>query len=108
MSDIKELQRLVVKFRDERNWKQFHSPKDAAISLVLEASEYLELFQYKDDKEIKKFTSSNKEKISDEIADILYWILIISKDLKIDLGSSLKNKIDKNILKYPINKFKGK
>ena len=102
--DIDELQELVVKFRDDRNWKQFHNPKDLAISLSLEASELLEHFQWKNPDEIESHLFANKEDVSDELADVLYWVLLIANDLDIDLRSSLKNKIVKNDKKYPIDK----
>ena len=108
MDIIDELTKLVIKFRDERDWKQFHKPKDMAISLSLEASEFLENFQWSTDEEIRKLLKTNRENISDELADVLFWVLTISHDLKIDLRSALKNKLKKNEAKYPIEKAKGK
>lgn len=102
--DLDELQKIVVKFRDDRNWKQFHNPKDLAISLSLEASELLEHFQWKNSKEIKEHLLNNKGDVSDELADVLYWVLLIANDLDIDLRSSLKSKIAKNDNKYPVEK----
>lgn len=104
---IEELQKLVIKFRDDRNWKQFHNPKDCAISLSLEAAEFLEHFQWKNEQEIKDHLTRNKEEVADEMADILYWLLLISNDLKINLDTSLVKKLNKNAAKYPIEKASG-
>lgn len=108
MSDIKELTEKIKKFRDKRNWKQFHNPKDMALSLVLEAAEVVEHFQWKDTLEIQEYLKTNKEEVSEELADVLYWILLISHDLGIDIKKSLEKKMIKNEAKYPINKAKNK
>ncbi len=107
MSDLKDLQNLVVKFRDERDWRQFHNPKDVAISLVLEATEVLEHFQWKNETEIKKHLRESKDKVSDEIADVLYWVLLIANDLGINLQEAFKKKLSDNAKKYPVDKAKG-
>lgn len=108
MNDINELVKRVIKFRDDRDWKQFHNPKDLAISLSLEASEFLEHFQWKNSKEIIEHIKTHKEEISDELADVLFWILTASHDLKIDLKQALINKLKKNEQKYPVGKSRGK
>jgi len=108
MSDIRDLIERIKKFRDERNWKQFHNPKDVAISLSLEASEVLEHFQWKNQEEIKKYIETNKKEIGEELADVLYWVLLMSNDLKIDIKDALEKKLRKNEEKYPKDKSKGK
>ena len=108
MADIKKLARSVLKFRDARDWKQFHNPKDVAISLALEAAEVLEHFQWKTPKEIEAHVKACKEEISDELADVLYWVLVLGHDLKIDLSDALKKKLVKNAVKYPVSKSKGR
>jgi len=108
MSDIKKLIELIIKFRDERDWKQFHNPKDTSISLVLEANEVLEHFQWKNQSEIEKYIKNNKEQIGEELADVLYWVLLMSNDLNIDINKALIDKIKKNEQKYPVDKAKGK
>lgn len=108
MSDIKRLTEKIKKFRDERDWKQFHNPKDVALSLVLEAAEVLEHFQWKNQKEIEEYIKTNKENIGEELADVLYWILLMCNDLEINISEALEKKIKKNERKYPINKAKGK
>lgn len=106
--DIKELQDIIVKFRDDRDWKQFHNPKDTALSLVLEAAELMEHFQWKNEKEITDYIKSNKENIGKELADILYWTLLISHDLNINIVEIFKKKMVENNKKYPVRKTKGK
>lgn len=108
MAKIKDLTEKIIKFRDERDWKQFHNPKDMALSLVLEAGEVMEHFQWKNKEEIEKYVKTNKEKIGEELADVLYWVLLMSHDLKIDILDALDKKIRKNEKNYPIEKAKGK
>lgn len=106
--DIKELQDIVIKFRDARDWKKFHNPKDASLSLVLEAAEVMEHFQWKNEKEIKDYIKSNKNGIGKELADVLYWILLMCHDLNIDVIKIFKKKMSENNKKYSIKKSKGK
>ena len=106
--DIQELQKMVVQFRDDRDWKQFHNPKDLALSLVLESSEVLEHFQWKNGEDIEKYISKEKESISHELADVLYWVLLMSNDLDIDISQAFIEKIKLSGEKYPIEKAKGK
>jgi dCTP diphosphatase len=107
MPRIKELQKRVADFRDARDWKQFHNPKDVAISLVLEATEFLEHFQWKTPEEIEKHLKDKHEEISDEVVDVLYWVLLIAEDLDIDIGKEFSRKMTKNEKKYSIEKSKG-
>ena len=107
VSDIKVLTERINKFRDERDWMQFHNHKDMAISLVLEASELLEHFQWKSPGEINKRGVSHKEEISEEIADIAIYLLELADNLKIDLNKAIENKLDKNSRKYPVEKARG-
>ncbi|OGH48149.1 MAG: nucleotide pyrophosphohydrolase [Candidatus Levybacteria bacterium RIFCSPLOWO2_01_FULL_39_10] len=108
MSDIKKLTDRIKKFRNKRNWRQFHNPKDISLSLVLEATEVMEHFQWRNDVEIRKHIREHKEEIGEELADVLYWILLMSSDLKIDIKKALEGKMKKNEKKYPIYKAKGK
>jgi NTP pyrophosphatase (non-canonical NTP hydrolase) len=107
MSDIKELTQKIVEFRDERNWKQFHNPKDIALSLVLEATEVLEHFQWKNGSDIQAHIEESKGEVAEEIADVLYWVLLMAADLNIDIKEALLSKIDKNAKKYPVEKAYG-
>ncbi len=108
MSEIKKLTDRIIKFRDARDWKQFHKPKDLAISLNLEAAEVLEHFQWKSEKEIDEYVKTNKEEIADELADVLNYLLLTAHDLDIDIVDALNKKIDKSEMKYPVEKAKGK
>jgi dCTP diphosphatase len=107
MNDLEKLQKQIVEFRDERNWKQFHNPKDMALSLLLEAAELLEHFQWKNGQEIADHLESNKTDISEELSDVFYWVLLIAHDLDIDLPKALDKKMSKNVAKYPVDKAKG-
>lgn len=108
MSDIAELIKLIIAFRDKRDWKQFHTPKDLAISLLLESGEVAEHFQWKNEAEILEHLKKHKEELGEELADVLYWVLLMSHDFKIDLPKALKKKIATNENKYPVAKSRGK
>lgn len=107
MSDLRKLQEQVIKYRDARDWKQFHNPKDVSISLLLEAAELLEHFQWKSAEEMQKHLLDKKDEVADEIADVLYWTLLISHDLGIDLAGHFEKKMAQNEAKYPVAKSKG-
>ncbi len=106
--DIKELTEKLIAFRKERDWEQFHKPKDLAVSLSLEASEVLEHFQWKNEQEIEEYVKTHKDEIGEELADVFNWVLLMSHDFGIDILSASAKKIVKNALKYPIEKSKGK
>lgn len=106
-NSLEDLQKMIRKFCDDRNWGQFHNPKDLAISLALESAEVLEHFQWMNDDEMKIYSIDKKEAISEELADVFYWILLISNKLDIDLVKSFENKMLKNESKYPIEKSIG-
>ena len=108
MKDTNELTKRIIAFRDARDWKQFHNPKDVALSLVLEAGEVMEHFQWKNKEEIEKYVETNKVEIGEELADVLYWVLLMSHDLKIDVLDALEKKIEKNEGRYPVEKARGK
>ncbi|MDE2481066.1 MAG: nucleotide pyrophosphohydrolase [bacterium] len=103
--DLAQLTEAVIAFRDARDWKQFHNAKDVAISLSLEASELLELFQWSAEPDVVVTTRS--EDLGDELADVFYWLLLMSHDCGIDLASALMRKLEKNGSKYPIGKSRG-
>jgi len=107
MDKLEVLIHKIIAFRDARDWKQFHNPKDVALSLVLEATEVMELFQWKNTEEITEYIKTNKNDIGEELADVLYWILLMSHDLDIDILETLDKKLLKNEEKYPIEKAKG-
>jgi dCTP diphosphatase len=107
MSIIDDLQKQIVAYRDERDWKQFHNPKDLAISLSLETAEVLEHFQWKSPEEMAAHIEKAKDDIGEELADVLYWVLLMAHDLQIDIADASFRKLQKNIEKYPVQKSKG-
>lgn len=108
MKNTEELTKRIVAFRDARDWKQFHNPKDLALSLVLEAAEVMEHFQWKSKEEIDKYIIESKEDIGEELADVLYWVLLMAHDLDINIINAAEKKLEKNEAKYPVDKAKGK
>lgn len=107
MADTSELIVAIRKFRDDRDWQQFHNPKDTALSLVLEAVEVMEHFQWKNAEEMQAHLERHREDIGDELADVLYWVLLMSHDFGIDIEEALSRKLKKNEVKYPIEKAKA-
>lgn len=107
MSDIKKLTEKIKQFRDEREWKQFHNHKDMALSLVLEAAEVLEHFQWKKPGEVDAYATDCKSEIADELADVACYLFELADNLNIDLSQAIESKLIKNAQKYPIKKAKG-
>lgn len=107
MPTLQELAQQALRFRDERNWRQFHTPKDMVLSLGLEVAELAEHLQWKNDQEFLEHLGSNKEAVSDELCDILYWVLLMANDWQIDLSASFAKKIAKNAQKYPLAEAYG-
>jgi len=108
MNEIKKITSKIKKFRDERDWKQFHNHKDMALSLVLEASEVLEHFQWKTPSEVDVHSKNCKYEIADELADVAMYLFELADNLKIDLSKAVVSKMAKNAKKYPIAKARGK
>lgn len=98
MSDINELIEKIDAFRDARDWRPHHNPKDLAISLSIEASELLEAFQWRTSEEAWE---ENEVNIKEEIADVLIYALTLCSELKIDVNEIVLDKIKKNGMKYP-------
>lgn len=107
MATLDELTQLILRFRADRDWQQFHNPKDVAVSLTLEAAELLELTQWKNGDELRAHLAANKEALGDELSDILGWILILAHDQGIDLGEAFAAKVKKNEAKYPVERARG-
>jgi len=101
MSEIKEIIQELIKFRDERDWEQFHNPKDMAIALSIEAGELLENYLWKSPQH------ADKEKIKEELADVLAYAFLIAEKYKLDVKEIVLAKIKKNGEKYPVEKAKG-
>lgn len=104
---LKELQAKIRQFVDDRDWDQFHNPKDMALSLVLEAAEVMEHFQWKNQKEMESHIKKHKNDVADELVDVLYWVLRMVDRFDIDILGAFENKMAKNAAKYPIEKAKG-
>ena len=98
----------IRKFRDERDWRQFHNPKDLAISVAIEAGELLEEFQWKNKGQAERHASANREAIADEIADVAIYLYELADVLGIDLRQAILAKLGKNAVKYPVEKSRGK
>ena len=94
----------INQFRDDRDWRKFHNEKDLAISISLEASELLELFQWKNSEEV---VESSLKEIEEELADVLIYSLMMADNLNLDVDDIIKNKLDLNERKYPIEKSRG-
>lgn len=107
MSDIEKLTEETCKFRDARDWKQFHNPKDCSLSLALEAAEVMEHFQWKSKEEVEKYLETNKNDVAEELADVMFWVLLMSHDLDIDIQDVYLKKLEKNAAKYPVEKAWG-
>ncbi|PFL17786.1 nucleotide pyrophosphohydrolase [Bacillus cereus] len=101
---MKELTDKVIQFRDDRNWKQFHNPKDLALSLSLETSELLENFQWKSSNEA---VAEKREDMKEELADVLMYALLFAHEIGIDIKQAIEEKIQKNNEKYPVEKAYG-
>jgi NTP pyrophosphatase (non-canonical NTP hydrolase) len=108
MSDIQKIIDKIKKFRDERDWMQFHDPKNMAISIVIEASELLENFQWKSKEEVERYIKENKAEIEEEIADIAIYLFELADNLGINLTEIVVRKLTKNAQKYPAETVRGK
>jgi len=108
MDEIKAITEKIKKFRDERDWLKFHNHKDMALSLVLEAAEVLEHFQWKSPEEVAAHGKACKKEISEEVADVALYLFELADNLGIDLSQAIAKKLKKNAQKYPIRKSRGK
>ncbi len=107
--DLKELQKIIENFRDERDWKQFHTPKDLTLALSIEVSEIAEHFLWKTEEATTAYLADpqNKEEVEDEMGDALAYLLELASLMDVDLEKAFIKKLEKSALKYPIEKAKG-
>jgi NTP pyrophosphatase (non-canonical NTP hydrolase) len=108
-TSIDELKQMAEQFRNERDWKQFHTQKDMAIDVAVEAAEILEHFRFRTNNEIMQFIKDpqKKQQISHEMADVLWGLLYLAIDMDIDLASAFSEKLKFSAKKYPVEKAKG-
>lgn len=104
---LEEITEQIVRFRDARDWAQFHNPKDVALSLSLEVGELLEHMQWVNGAALQAQLAERREAVGEELVDVLYYTLLLAHDLGVDLGSAFDAKMAKNAAKYPIDKAHG-
>lgn len=107
VSDLQRLTDRMLKFRAERDWEQFHNPKDQFLSLVLEATELMELAQWRNGDGLEQHLREHAGEVADELCDVLGWVLLIAHDRGIDLPSAVEAKMRRNEAKYPVEKAKS-
>ena len=106
--DLQLIQSRLKKFAEERDWEQFHSPKNITMALSVEVAELVEIFQWSNSGGLDEINNPDtKVEIEKEIADIFNYLLKLTDMLDIDLEKAALNKIDENDAKYPVGKFKG-
>ena len=104
---MEKIVQKIREFRDARDWRQFHNPKDMAIAISIESAELLEHFLWKTNAEVEKRVAEKKEQVSDEIADIGIYLFELADILGIDLIAAMERKLAKNATKYPVEKARG-
>ncbi len=106
---IRELVRQVLEFRDERDWRQYHHPKDLAMALAIEAGELMEPFRFKSGEQIDaELAAGSLPEVAHEMADVLYFLLLFAHELNVDLTGALAEKLKLNAQKYPVEKSRGR
>ena len=101
---------LVVKFRDEREWRRYHTPKNLAESMAIEVAELLQLFQWIGDEEVEEYCRSEegRRRVAEELADVVIYALSMADVIGVDLGRAVRDKVAKNEDRYPVEEFRGK
>ena len=107
VDSLKKLTAEVLKFRDARHWKQFHTFKDLAATLWLEAAEVLEHSQWKGEAELEAYLKTHRDHVGDELADVLHVLLLLAEHCRIDLPRAFARKMHQNRRKYPVRKARG-
>ena len=101
---VEELREALRKFAEERDWNQFHSPKNLSMALCVEAAELLELFQWKSETETKALDEGDLARAREELADVFLYLISLADRLDVDLGVAAKDKLRVNAEKYPVSK----
>ncbi len=104
---VEELKQLVKRFCDERDWEQYHNPKDLAIGMATESSELLDIFRFRDPEEVMS-DPARLEHVKQELSDVFYFVLRFAQTNGIDLSEELPRKIALNAEKYPVEPSKGR
>lgn len=107
MPTIASLTDQILAFRDERDWLQFHTPKDMAAAVAIEAAELQELFLWKNEQEQREVAQTKRERVGEELADIAVYLFELAHNLGYDLGELIEDKLSKNAIKYPVARSKG-
>jgi NTP pyrophosphatase (non-canonical NTP hydrolase) len=108
MKTYAELLKKLIIFRQERNWEKFHKPKDLAMAAAIEAAELMEEFLWKTEEEVLAKVKNDRERVADEIADTVVYLMLLADDLGIDMYDAIERKMQKNAEKYPVDKCRGK
>ncbi len=106
--NMKELELKIKQFVEEREWDRFHSPKNLAMALSVEVAEMMEHFQWLTEAESRDLTEAKREQVKDELGDTLIYLVQLARKLNIDLVEAARQKVAKNVLKYPVNRVRGK
>ena len=107
MKNLEEIRQCVANFAKERDWDQFHSPKNLAMALSVEAAELMEHFQWLSEAQSRDLDEATLAAVADEIADVQVYLVRIADSLGVDILSTVKNKMEKNAQKYPAEKVRG-
>lgn len=104
-STVQELKNLVAAFVNERDWNQFHTPKNLAMSIAIEAAELMEIFQWCDK---EKLDEEERARVEEELADVVIYCLSMANATGLDLAGAVKKKLAVNAVKYPVERFRGR
>ena len=105
--ELADLKEAIARFARERDWEQFHTPKNLAVGVAVEAAEILEIFQWLTDEQSRRLGAPQKEHLADELADTYIYLLKLAEAFGIDLVEAARRKLVKNAKKYPVEKSKG-
>jgi dCTP diphosphatase len=105
--ELDDLRDTLRRFAEDRDWDQFHSPKNLATALSVEAAELLEQFQWLTEEQSRNLSADSRDKVAEEMADVLVYLIRLADKLNINLLSATKGKIEKNANKYPVDKARG-
>jgi len=107
-ASLPDLTARILAFREARDWAQFHGLKDEVLSLVSEVGELAELFRWYEGDRLAEHVQDRKREVEDELADVLYWTLLLAHDVGVDLAAAFERKMVKNEAKYPVDAVRGR